>query len=233
MKTLTSTILTTALLIATPVLAQHPPGHQMPMPGNSGQMMPGHSGQMMPGLKSPSAMPMSEASRAFAEANAKMHKDMTIVFSGNADVDFAKGMIPHHQGAIDMSNIVLKHGKDAAVRKLANGIIAAQKTEIAQMSAWLARNGSQAPSADAAAVAKAFTEANAKMHGDMTMSYTGNADVDFMKGMIPHHEGAVAMARVLLQFGKDAELRKLAENVVRSQNEEITLMRAWLKKAGA
>jgi uncharacterized protein (DUF305 family) len=216
-------IITVAFLIATPVLAQHQ-GHQMPMPGNSGHMMPG--------MKSPSALPMNAASRAFAEASMKMHKDMAIVFSGNADVDFTKGMIPHHQGAIDMATIVLKHGNDAEVRKLATDIIAAQKSEIAQMSAWLAKNGSQAAVSDAAAVAKAFTEVNAKMHADMTMSFTGNADIDFMKGMIPHHEGAVAMAKVLLQFGKDAELRKLADNVVRTQNEEITLMRAWLAKVG-
>lgn len=217
-------IFTMALFLAMPAMAQHQ-GHQMPKTGNDGHMMPG--------MKSPSAMPMNEASKAFTEANAKMHKDMAIVFTGNADVDFAKAMMPHHQGAIDMSGIVLKHGKDAEVGKMANDIITAQKSEIAQMSAWLAKNGTQAPTADSAASAKAFTEVNARMHDDMTMAFTGNADIDFMKGMIPHHEGAVSMARVMLQFGKDPELRKLANDIVRSQNEEITMMRAWLKKAGA
>jgi uncharacterized protein (DUF305 family) len=162
-----------------------------------------------------------------------MHKDMAIQFSGNADVDFARGMIPHHQGAIDMAEIVLKHGSDASVKKLANEIIAAQRKEIAQMRAWLQRNGSQPAGADAAAVKKAFEEVNTKMGADMTMTFTGRADVDFMKGMIPHHEGAVAMAKVLLQFGKDAELRKLADDVIRTQNEEITMMREWLRKNGA
>ena len=216
-------VITVAFLIATPVIAQHQ-GHPMPMPDNNGHMMQG--------MKSPSAMPMSEASRAFAEASMKMHKDMAIVFSGNADVDFAKGMIPHHQGAIDMATIVLKYGNDAEVRKLATDIIAAQKTEIAQMSAWLTKNGSQASSADAAAITKAYIDVNARMHSGMTMNFTGNADIDFMRGMIPHHEGAVAMAKVLLQFGKDAELRKLADKVVRTQSEEITIMRAWLAKVG-
>ena len=176
---------------------------------------------------------MSPAAKAFAEANAKMHRDMTIQFSGNADVDFARGMIPHHQGAIDMSEVVLKHGRDASVTKLANEIIAAQKKEIAQMRAWLQKNGTLPASPDAGAVAKAFTEVNAKMHKDMTMAFTGRADVDFMKGMIPHHEGAVEMAKVLLQFGKDPELRKLADDVIRTQNEEITMMRDWLTKNGA
>jgi uncharacterized protein (DUF305 family) len=225
MKTLVSTLVVTTLLIAMPVVAQHQ-GHQTPANNP-------HAGHTMPGMKPQSAMPVNEASKAFMEANARMHKDMTIVFSGNADIDFAKGMIPHHQGAIDMSNIVLKHGKDAAVRKLANDIMAAQKIEITQMSAWLVKNDNQSPGSNAAAAAKAFNEVNAKMHADMTMSFTGNADIDFMKGMIPHHEGAVAMAKVLLQLGQDAELRKLADDVVRTQNEEITMMRAWLQKAGA
>jgi uncharacterized protein (DUF305 family) len=223
MKAIITAFFTATLLISAPVLAQNH-GHQTPAASP-------HAGHAMPGMTS--LMPMNEASRAFTEANAKMHKNTTIMYSGNADFDFAKGMVPHHQGAIDMSNIVLKFGKDAAVRKLANNIIAAQKTEIAQMTAWLAKNGNQAPSSDAAAAAKAFTEANAKMHQDMTISFTGNADIDFMKGMIPHHEGAVDMAKVMLQFGKDPELRKLADDVVRTQNEEVTMIRAWLKKAGA
>ena len=81
------------------------------------------------------------SSKAFAEANAKMHKDMAVPLTGNADVDFVQGMIPHHQGAIDMAKIVLEHGKDPEIRKLAEEVIAAQEGEIAMMKAWLAKNG--------------------------------------------------------------------------------------------
>jgi uncharacterized protein (DUF305 family) len=221
------TVFAALSLLSSTAVAQHNhgPGHQMPQPGAQGNG--GHSGHAMP-----STTDMSPVAKAFTQANAKMHKEMTINFSGNADVDFARGMIPHHQGAIDMSEIVLKFGKDASVRKLANEIIAAQKKEIAQMQAWIARNGSQPASADAAAITSAFTDVNARMHKDMAMIFTGNADVDFMRCMIPHHVGAVDMATVLLQFGKDPELRKLAEDIVRTQNEEIALMTDWLKKDG-
>jgi uncharacterized protein (DUF305 family) len=80
----------------------------------------------------------SASTRAFEAANDKMHRDMAIKFSGNADRDFLAGMIPHHQGAIDMAEVVLTHGKDARVKQLAKDIIAAQKREIADMKQWLA-----------------------------------------------------------------------------------------------
>ena len=84
---------------------------------------------------------LDPVTRAFAEVNARMHANMDIPFSGDADVDFAKGMIPHHQGAIDMARIVLEHGKDPEIRRLASGIIAAQEKEIAILQNWLNKRG--------------------------------------------------------------------------------------------
>ena len=83
----------------------------------------------------------SAATKGYEAANAKMHKNMAIKFSGNADADFARGMIPHHQGAIDMAKVVLAHGKDPEIRKLAEEIIKAQESEIALMNEWLKKNG--------------------------------------------------------------------------------------------
>ena len=49
-----------------------------------------------------------------------------------------------------------------------------------------------------------------KMHKDMAIAYTGDSDIDFVRGMIPHHQAAIDMARIQLEYGKDAEIRKLA-----------------------
>jgi uncharacterized protein (DUF305 family) len=71
---------------------------------------------------------------------------------------------------------------------------------------------------------------NDKMHREMAIELTGNVDVDFAKSMIVHHQGAVDMAKITLAFGKDPEIRKLAEEVVRTQEAEISMMRGWLDK---
>jgi uncharacterized protein (DUF305 family) len=86
------------------------------------------------------------------------------------------------------------------------------------------------PRGDTGPSSQAFHAINVKMHEGMNISFSGNTDVDFVKGMIPHHQGAVDMAKVLLAFGKDPELRKLAEAIVKAQESEIALMQAWLRR---
>jgi len=90
------------------------------------------------GHGAPAARGDAPSTVAYKEVAERMHRDMDIAYTGDADRDFAAGMIPHHQGAIEMAQVVLRHGKDPEIRKLAQEIVAAQEKEIAWMKAWMA-----------------------------------------------------------------------------------------------
>jgi uncharacterized protein (DUF305 family) len=64
----------------------------------------------------------------------------------------------------------------------------------------------------------------------MAIEFTSDPDVDFARGMIPHHQGAIDMARVVLEHGQDPEIRALAEAIIAAQEEEIAFLRSWLEK---
>lgn len=78
---------------------------------------------------------------AYDAANAVMHEGMAISYSENPDLDFARAMLAHHQGAVAMAEIQLQHGTDPEMRALAQAIIDAQAAEIAQMQAFIAKLG--------------------------------------------------------------------------------------------
>jgi len=128
-------------------------GGGMPMQGGGHGMMHGgggaghgggeHGGAQSHGANTGAKGDQGPSSLAFQGVNAKMHKGMDIAFSGDADRDFVAGMLPHHQGAVDMAKIVVAFGKDSEVRKLAESIIKAQEQEIAWMNSWLQKTASK------------------------------------------------------------------------------------------
>ncbi len=101
----------------------------------------GDMGMMSHATLIPPELANDPATVASAAAMDKMMADMMVPYTGDPDIDFARGMIPHHQAAIDMAKIQLEFGKDPEMRKLAEAIIAAQESEIATLKAFLATKG--------------------------------------------------------------------------------------------
>lgn len=124
---------TRALLACAILLAVVPPASAQTSHGTM------QHGTMQHGTKPAAAE--TPATSAFKASTMRMHKEMDIAYTGDADVDFVKGMIPHHQAAIDMARIELQYGKDEKTRALAQAIIKAQEAEIADMQAWLKARG--------------------------------------------------------------------------------------------
>lgn len=160
-----------------------------------------------------------------------MHHNMmqmdTIPMTMDPDNDFALMMRVHHQGAIDMANEEKSRGDNAAMRAMADRMIAAQTTEIAEMTAFL--NG-HAPHRMVMEFDTASMMAMEKMdRAQDTRPLTGDADQDFAQLMTDHHQSAIEMAQSLLQYGHDAQLLTMARKMIADQTMEIAELQDWLK----
>ncbi|PZV01668.1 MAG: DUF305 domain-containing protein [Leptolyngbya sp.] len=182
------------------------------------------------------AMPERGAAGDIAEES-MMHSghDMDLgPADANYDLRFIDGMIPHHEGAVIMAEAALENSQRPEIRQLAEDIIAAQQVEIAQMEDWRAEWYPDAPAEP--------MMYHAEMQHDMAMSEEmisamrmdvdlGGADEEFdlrfINAMIPHHEGAVAMAEDLKGKSQRPELLTLADEIITSQQAEIDQMEQW------
>lgn len=189
----------------------------------------------------------SAPSSGAAPADAQAHND--------ADVTFAQGMIPHHQQAVEMSDMLLaKEGIDPRVVSLAEKIKAAQAPEIETMRGWLNDWGvapmppmsSGTPGQDMPNDGDMPGMSGMPGHGNMPgMSGAGmmsQADMTalqnaqgteasrlFLTQMIKHHEGAISMAQNEIDNGENAAAIDMARNIASSQQEEIASMQQLLQ----
>lgn len=174
----------------------------------------------------------TEFGKEYMDSMDDMHEDMMEgVQANDADVAFAQGMIAHHEGAVDMAEVQLKYGKDEDMRKLATDIIAAQEAEIKQMENWLEANPDTEEQDYTKGMHKAYFDSMNSFHEHMMQGVLSeDADMAFAKGMLPHHQGAVAMAEVQIKYGKDKQMRKLAQDIIDAQKSEIDLMQNWINQ---
>ncbi len=141
-----------------------------------------------------------------------------------ADVAFAQEMIPHHQQAIEMSEMASKQAASPKVKELATRINSAQRTEINKMTSWLESWGRPVNPGHGA-------HSGAGMLSGAEMAQLRQAsgptfDRLFLEGMIRHHEGAVRMAQEELDKGQFPEAKQLARQIITAQQAEISEM--WL-----
>jgi uncharacterized protein (DUF305 family) len=145
-------------------------------------------------------------------------------FTG-ADTMFLQMMIPHHQQAIDISELALQKSQNAELLSLAKIIIRDQKSEIAQMKTWLAKAG-------------ASEDMGHSMHGmggmlddkdlaDLDKATGKNFDTLWLKGMIGHHDGAIHMSE-MIRDASNLEVKAFGEKIVKDQSAQIAQMKKML-----
>jgi len=148
--------------------------------------------------------------------------------AGNSiDVAFAEGMIPHHKSAVEMAEIARERSNRKEIKTLADNIIKSQNAEIVVLE-------KTADDIKEAGVTKGDLGVSDE-HMGMSMDAGMLRDADpfdqaFIDMMVPHHRGAVAMAQVELSRGKSPALKKLAEEIITAQTQEIAQMRDWRKQ---
>jgi uncharacterized protein (DUF305 family) len=151
---------------------------------------------------------------------------------GQIDSHFIEQMIPHHEDAITMANLALTQAEHAEIKTLANNIIKAQSEEIDQMKLWYKSwFGNEVPNLN---LSMGYGM-GMMMHGGMmgfetdvkTLENAKPFDKEFIEQMIVHHQMAVMMGQMLLRGTARPEMKRLAENIIVAQTEEINQMRAW------
>jgi uncharacterized protein (DUF305 family) len=146
------------------------------------------------------------------------------------DRAFVAEMIPHHQSAVEMAEIALDRGESPFVKGLAKDIVRTQKAEIETLrreDAQLAEAGVKKGALGVPAHMMGMSEDTAQLK-EVTPF-----DNPFIQMMVPHHKGAIEMAKVQLTKGSDPELKALAQNIIDAQQREIAEMTEHVKKARA
>jgi uncharacterized protein (DUF305 family) len=173
-----------------------------------------------------------------------MQKMNSMKMTGNPDHDFAMMMAEHHQGSIDMSQIIVKEGKDEKIKMLAQSILDKQPQEQKQLRSHSSKNSDNQHSAhnqgsgssaskESSEFASEMKQAMSSMESDMnSMKMTNNIDHDFASMMIPHHQSAIEMSDAIIKNGKDEEIKQMAQKIRSDSQKEIGELKDWLQNHG-
>lgn len=151
--------------------------------------------------------------------------------TGNVNLDFVLEMIPHHEGGINMAKAIIKYGTNEDVKKIAQNIVTSQEAQIPLMQQLKAKFEKEPLSTkeDSQNYIKDYDEIKSTMFKEMeSVPLTGSSDETFLRQMIYHHEGAIAMSKNILKYTKNAKLKALAENIVTTQSQGVDEMKNLL-----
>lgn len=169
----------------------------------------------------------SGSSASMMDMMNKNMQDMKAVQStNNPDNDFAALMKVHHMGALEMAQVEVAQGQDPQIKQMAQKMIDAQQREIAELNTFLSGHNAHG-GGDAF-----YKEVTSKMDNmKMEMDHSGSIDKQFVQMMIPHHQGAIDMAKAYLKSGAHEEkLKTMANKIIADQQQEIKELQAWLDK---
>lgn len=152
--------------------------------------------------------------------------------ANNIDKHFIEQMIPHHDGAVAMAKLALEKSKRTEIKTLATAIIEGQTKEIQDMGVWYKDwFGKDVPQVSTGMMGGGMMSSSGMhMGGQEDMTVLENAkdfDKAFLEAMIPHHQLALMMVRMLEAGSNRSEMLQLAKNITTSQSKEIQQMQAW------
>lgn len=174
---------------------------------------------------------VSDTLKDYTRAMTRMNDEMNIGMAYNdPDTAFAKSMLGHHRGALDMAVIQKKYGMDAQMLALAQEITDAQQLEIDTMRKWLASHPDVPnPKPETPAMQQAYIDDVEDLKEEMITSLDDpKPDLAYARGMLIHHKAAVDMALTQLKYGTDEEMRKLALQIINRQQSEIQRIENWI-----
>ena len=164
-----------------------------------------------------------QMSGPFAEAEMRMDEQMMAAVGSDVGQNWLKKMIVHHQGAIDMSRIVLDQNPTADVAKMARETIAKQGKEIEDLQKLVQEGAPDQRSAEL------YRPAMMDMHQKMMAASGADISQTYMRKMLEHHKGAVAMSDVALANGVTGTLRSQIQKTRADQQKEIAMVEAMLR----
>jgi uncharacterized protein (DUF305 family) len=148
----------------------------------------------------------------------------------DADVTFTQNMIPHHQQATEMAELVQAHTDRPELRKLADSIATSQNQEISQLQGWLRSWGK--PGTPMEGMGHGATPEKPGMMSEADMSHhmgltDAEFDLEFVEMMAAHHQGAIDMANTELKDGSLPQVKQLAQRIIDTQQDEIDQLKQW------